>query len=299
MTELQIILIVCAAVFVGSLYWWGKKSKNEPIQRAYRKESLPAETPEEEGYEVTPLKRAEPSVAASSHLAQAAKQGMLPRETATKSSELAAAEPKTNDAMTSVAQQAPLFVETAATTPESTPTLAPLHSEQDALSARMSESPAYEAPVMMAATPSSTVSHQLTPTEAPQQQLFALLVLSASAKFTRKQLHVAMEASRLNFHHDGTYVKQDANGNIIFRIANVVEPGYFPPVDDAEFESPGVALVLELPNAMTPYRAMDEFITVARKVSQNLSAKLYDAQRHLIKESDLKAMREYAQSLTF
>ncbi len=65
------------------------------------------------------------------------------------------------------------------------------------------------------------------------------------------------------------------------------------------FESPGVALVLELPNAITPYRAMDEFITVARKVSQNLGAKLYDSHRHLIKESDLKAMREYAQSLTF
>jgi cell division protein ZipA len=44
---------------------------------------------------------------------------------------------------------------------------------------------------------------------------------------------------------------------------------------------------------------MDEFITVARKVSQNLGAKLYDAQRHLIKESDLKAMREYAQGLTY
>ena len=286
MTELQIILIVCAVVFVGSLYWWGKKSKNEPIQRAYRKESLPAETPEEEGYEVTPIKRNEvPVTASATSLAQTAKEGMLPREPMVKSPE----------PVSVTAQQTPLFAEPDVT-PAPTSAVMPSVSEGDALSARMNETPAYEAPVMIQ---TASVVHQPTPTEAPQQQLFALLVLSASAKFTRKQLHVAMEASRLNFHHDGTYVKQDANGNIIFRIANVVEPGYFPAVDDADFESPGVALVLELPNAITPYRAMDEFITVARKVSQNLSAKLYDAQRHLIKESDLKAMREYAQSLTF
>lgn len=286
MTELQIILIVCAVVFIGSLYWWGKKSKNEPMQRAYRKESLPAETPEEEDYEVTPIKRNEVPVSASAtSLAQTVKEGMLSRKPMVKP-----AEP-----VTGIAHQAPLFAESDVN-PSPTTAVMPSVSELDALTARMSETPAYEAPVM-----SQTASgvHQPTPTEAPQQQLFALLVLSASAKFTRKQLHVAMEVSRLNFHHDGTYVKQDANGNIIFRIANVVEPGYFPPVDETDFESPGVALVLELPNAMTPYRAMDEFITVARKVSQNLSAKLYDAQRHLIKESDLKAMREYAQSLTF
>lgn len=286
MTELQIILIVCAVVFVGSLYWWGKKSKNEPIQRAYRKESLPAETPADEGYEVTPIKRGEVSpVSSSTSLAQTAKEGMIAREAVASVTvaQSVSAQP------TPVVEAEPMV--TASVERHSLP------SEAEALSARMSDAPVYEAPA--AAAQSATATQPVMASEAAQPQLFALLVLSASAKFTRKQLHVAMEASRLNFHNDGTYVKQDANGHIIFRIANVVEPGYFPPVDDGDFESPGVALVLEFPNAITPYRAMDEFITVARKVSQNLGAKLYDAQRHLIKESDLKAMREYAQSLTF
>ncbi len=296
MTELQIILIVCALVFVGSLYWWGKKSKNEPIQRAYRTETLPAQTPEEEEYEVTPIKRADSfQASAAPSLAQSAKEGMLPRDAA------AAFDPRVN----SVANEAPSLVETQLSAPalavtnnhhSASQTTAPLLAEEDALSARMNESTAHEA---LSMAQSFSANQAAASAETAQSQLFALLVLSASAKFTRKQLHVAMEASRLNFHHDGTYVKQDANGNIIFRIANVVEPGYFPQLDEVNFESPGVALVLELPNAITPYRAMDEFITVARKVSQNLGAKLYDAQRHLIKESDLKAMREYAQSLTF
>jgi cell division protein ZipA len=288
MTELQIILIVCAVVFVGSLYWWGKKSKNQPIHRAYLKETLPAETPEDEGYEVTPIKRDKPpALQTSSALAQATREGMVTRNPIV----------NTIDTSSITPQQTPLFAEAdTELTPVASSSVTSSDFEEVALSARMSESAAYETPVT---TQASVTSSQSAVTEAPQNQLFALLVLSASAKFTRKQLHVAMEASRLVFHQDGTYVKQDANGNIVFRIANVVEPGYFPSMDDADFESPGVALVLELPNAITPYRAMDEFITVARKVSQNLGAKLYDAQRHLIKESDLKAMREYAQSLTF
>jgi cell division protein ZipA len=85
----------------------------------------------------------------------------------------------------------------------------------------------------------------------------------------------------------------------VFQVANVVEPGYFPAIDAAEFTTPGVALVLNLPTSITPYRAMDEFITVARKLNQSLNGKLYDAHRHLIKESDLRAMRDYAQSLTY
>jgi cell division protein ZipA len=283
MNELQIILIVCAVVFVGSLYWWGKKSKNEPIQRAYRSEPLAAETPEDEGFEVREVVRAK-----------------LNSGDATDSSRDIASTQSVSDELPimktshSAQLQASLFAESVneaqSTVMENLPSNTSL-ADDDALAARMSESTQEQA--------SSSQSDQSNALEPPQTQLFALLVLSASAKFKRKQLHVAMEASRLTFHQDGTYVKQDANGNIIFRIANVVEPGYFTAIDDADFESPGVALVLEFPNAISAYRAMDEFITVARKVSQNLGAKLYDAQRHLIKESDLKAMREYAQSITF
>jgi cell division protein ZipA len=170
--------------------------------------------------------------------------------------------------------------------------------DEHALSSRMEhlDSPTVSAHVAMEREPAIDAL-QAQP-QAVQSQLFALLVLSPPRELSRKQIHAAMEASRLYFYDDGTYVHRDTAGNVIFRVANVIEPGFFPVLDDETFSTPGIALVLELPSTITPYRAMDEFITVARKVSQNLGGKLYDAQRHLIKESDLKAMREYAQSLT-
>lgn len=297
MSELQIILIVCAVVFVGSLYWWGRKDKEQPLQRAYRAQDKDDLMNVDEEFEIVPVIKhgtlkaethhvehfQEPNISAldpefqqdnASNLSEATMQ------TATEMSEAAAAEPE---------QAALVFSEnTSHHDDASTDTIAERVQDLDDVPS-----------VHRQASQANTQQQEPQEMGEAESQVFALLVLSASQKFKRKDLHVAMEASRLSFHEDGTYVKTDSQGNVVFRVANVVEPGYFPPLDDVEFESPGVALVLALPSSITPYRAMDEFITVARKVSQNLNAKLYDAQRHIIKESDLKMMREYAQNLTY
>jgi FtsZ-interacting cell division protein ZipA len=131
-------------------------------------------------------------------------------------------------------------------------------------------------------------------------QIFALLVIDPIRSFSRHDIHNAMLGAGLIFSSNGVYVFSDKQGYPIFRVANVNEPGYFPDLDDNpdEFSTVGVALVLELPAAVTPYRAMNDFITAARRISQSLGGNLYDAQRRLIKESHLREMREYAQSIT-
>jgi FtsZ-interacting cell division protein ZipA len=267
MTELQIILLVCAVVFVGALYWWGKKNNQQQMQRPFTNDAVETNMSEQEDFEVVRLTPKAPPA-----------QVDMPT----------VASIKTTPAPTT----APIVTETLVKS-----TLSNLSSsEQDAIATRLMHTDSAisdqtaEIPVQQAA---------MEPIQPIQNQIFALLVLSPSRELSRKQVHAAMEASRLSFHQDGTYIHRDAMGNVVFRVANVVEPGFFPSLDDEHFGTPGIALVLELPSSITPYRAMDEFITVARKVSQNVGGKLYDAQRHLIKESDLKAMREYAQSLTY
>lgn len=262
MTELQIILLICAVVFVSALYWWGKKNSQQQIQRHFTEESLPSERPAQDDFDVIPVVKEIPAFLKMS--------------------------PKTE--------------EESKVNPASDAIVKPVSDDQQALTARVEQ---VEMPFTAHATeddnvvPYASSVQETTQSSLSQTQLFALLVLSPSRELSRKQVHAAMEASRLSFYQDGTYVHRDTAGNIVFRVANVVEPGFFPSLDDDAFATPGVALVLELPASVTPYRAMDEFITVARKVSQNVGGKLYDAQRHLIKESDLKAMREYAQSLTY
>lgn len=134
-------------------------------------------------------------------------------------------------------------------------------------------------------------------------QMFALLVLDPRGTFNRLQIHKTMLGAGLSFSSNGVYVFYDRAGNdshYIFRVANHNETGFFTDVEDhpEEFSTSGVVLVLEIPNVVTPYRAMNEFIKAARLISQGLGGRLYDANRHVIKESDLKKMRDYAQSIT-
>ncbi len=265
-TELQVILLVCAVVFVVVLYWWGKKNDPQKIKHRVVHEKFQASTPEEEGYVVTPIT------------------------------------PKPSDSETAVTASKKL----GGVRHQQVKSL----DEDNALASRMQTmDSSYELvtpEIRMAMTHIATElpytvepPEQQEPVVVQQSQIFALLVLSPSRELSRKQIHSAMEASRLSFSQDGTYIHCDNVGNPVFRVANVVEPGFFPALDDDSFRTQGIALVLELPSTITPYRAMDEFITIARKVSQSLDGKLYDAQRHVIKESDLKAMREYAQNLTY
>jgi len=265
MTELQFILLISAIVFVVGLYWWGKRSKPLKMVKNYGSESLSLEEVDAEPFDVIVKPSAVvPTVAPVQPSPQAIKPEVQIKPELTP----------------------------APTIPDVYPHIT-LDQEEHSLTDRLSD----HAPQMV---PESvmTVTPAMDVPEIPSQ-VFALLVIDPTRQFNRKDIHQAMMAAGLGFTQQGVYVFRDVVGNDIFRIANVVEPGYFPDVDDVNFSTLGVALVLELPAAVTPYRAMNEFITAARKISQNLGGHLYDAQRSLIKETHLKEMREYAQSITY
>ena len=85
-------------------------------------------------------------------------------------------------------------------------------------------------------------------------------------------------------------------GNEIIRVANLLEPGTFPieePTNN-DYKTPGVVLILELPTTVKAPAVMHDMIMMARKISQRLNGRLYNAERHLIKESDLQQMRDTA-----
>lgn len=126
-----------------------------------------------------------------------------------------------------------------------------------------------------------------------EPQVFAILVLTASKEFSLPDVAQTLRASGLSYSQKGTYIKTE-NGKTIIQVANVMEPGTFPAEPSATDTTPGVALILQLPAAVPAPRAMDDLIMTARRVSQRLNGRMYDMHRHLIRESDLQAMREEA-----
>jgi len=137
-----------------------------------------------------------------------------------------------------------------------------------------------------------------TPSVSPgQHQVFALMVLSTGGsgqEFSMEAVNQALLGVGLSFSDKHIYVTCDSQGTEIIRVANIMEPGTFPTENLQTYTTPGVALILELPTSVRAPAAMHDLIMMGRKVSQRLNGRLYNMERHLIKESDLQAMRDAA-----
>ncbi len=127
-------------------------------------------------------------------------------------------------------------------------------------------------------------------------EVFAILVMSTAQEFSMPLLNHALLGVGLVFSESGIYVKKDNMGNEIIKVANLLEPGSFPKADLENHATPGVVMILELPTTVKAPAAMHDMIMMARKVSQRLQGRLYNMERHLLKESDLQVMRDIAVS---
>ncbi|BBP43691.1 cell division protein ZipA C-terminal FtsZ-binding domain-containing protein [Thiosulfativibrio zosterae] len=132
--------------------------------------------------------------------------------------------------------------------------------------------------------------------EVTEPQVFAVMVMG-SQDFAMDALNKSLLGVGLSFAPQGIYVKKDTLGKPYLHVANIMEPGTFPAMEEERFSAfttQGVVLILSLPTSVKAPAAMNDMIMIARKVSQRLNGRLYDAQRHLLKESDIQAMRDAA-----
>ncbi|MBN2865558.1 MAG: cell division-like protein [Thiotrichales bacterium] len=138
---------------------------------------------------------------------------------------------------------------------------------------------------------------QTRPIKEREHQVFVLMVLNTGGsgqEFAMDAVNQALLGVGLKFSKNSIYVTTDSQGTEIIRVANIMEPGTFPTENLQSHTTPGLALILELPTSMRAPAAMHDLIMMARKVSQRLNGRLYNMERHLIKESDLQAMRDAA-----
>jgi len=125
-------------------------------------------------------------------------------------------------------------------------------------------------------------------------EVYVLLVMTTAQEFAMADVNQALLGVGLTYSEQGIFVKNDNMGNAFIKVANMLEPGSFPQENLQNYSTPGVAMILELPTTVRAPGAMHDLIIMARKVSQRLQGRLYNAERQLIKESDLQSMRDAA-----
>jgi len=138
----------------------------------------------------------------------------------------------------------------------------------------------------------TTKQYKSSTNKAPE--VYVLLVMTTAHEFSMTDVNQALLGVGLTHSDQGIFVKNDNMGNAFIKVANMLEPGTFPQENLEEFATPGVAMILELPTTVRAPAAMHDLIIMARKVSQRLHGRLYNAERQLIKESDLQSMRDAA-----
>jgi cell division protein ZipA len=134
----------------------------------------------------------------------------------------------------------------------------------------------------------------VTSGEKQEYEVFVVLVMSTGHEFSMAELNHALLGVGLSVSEQSIYVKKDNMGNEIIKVANLLEPGIFPTEDLQKYGTPGIAMILELPSTVRAPAAMHDLIMMARKISQRLQGRLYNMERHLLKESDLQSMRDAA-----
>lgn len=127
-----------------------------------------------------------------------------------------------------------------------------------------------------------------------EPEVFVILVMSTGNPFAMTAVNQALHGVGLTLSEQSIFVKKDNMGNAFIKVANMLEPGTFPTDNLADCNTPGVAMILELPTSVRAPAAMHDLIMMARKVSQRLNGRLYNMEKHLIKESDLQSMRDAA-----
>lgn len=147
-------------------------------------------------------------------------------------------------------------------------------------------------PLLTAATEKETVKVEKTEAKKPPEEKIFALIIMGSEDFQWPKVNQTLQGVGLTPNENGIFVKNDTMGGELIRVANLLEPGTFPleePIN-SEHKIAGLVLILALPASVFATHVMHEMILMARKISQRLNGRLYDTERHLMKESDLQSM---------
>lgn len=131
--------------------------------------------------------------------------------------------------------------------------------------------------------------------EKTDPEIFVIIVMGTE-EYPWPKVNQTLQGVGLKPSDNAIFAKHDSMGNEIIRVANLLEPGTFPVEEptNTDYKTPGVVMILELPTTVKAPAVMHDMIMMARKISQRLNGRMYNAERQLIKESDLQQMRDAA-----
>jgi cell division protein ZipA len=289
-TELRLILLVLSLVLLVGIWWWGaRKSTQAPGKSELREPSMP-EPPRRETLIEAAVDLDATPVAAEAVTA-ARDWGVPPFE--------------------------PLSIRTAEY--DRVPVLdGPMMVQADSLTMRTSAPPApaaaaappAAAPAPAAAAPKPaaatrvptllaensdriSVAAERVPNSSEQQKIVSIRVCApGETRWPGAALLAALESHGLAYGRYQVFHRKHVDGRSLFCVASLVEPGSFDVAHMATDEFRGVTLFAVLPGPLEPLLTIDELLSAARGLAQDLAGMVQDAKGVPLSPQRMAALRD-------
>jgi len=144
------------------------------------------------------------------------------------------------------------------------------------------DAPTEELPVHAAPAASAAAAPTLSSSEAPQsrrverRKILSLRLAIAPQRYEGAKLLESLLAESLQHGKYGIFHRLHTDGNIVFSVASMVEPGTFDLEKMSETMYPGITMFTQLPGPVPGMHALNELIACARRLQANLGGTLQD-----------------------
>ena len=144
------------------------------------------------------------------------------------------------------------------------------------------DAPTEELPVRAAPAATASAAPTLSSSEAPQsrrmerRKILSVRLAMAPQRIEGAKLMESLLAESLQHGKYGIFHRLHTDGNIVFSIASMVEPGTFDLEKMGETLYPGMTMFTQLPGPVPGMHALNELIACARRLQANLGGTLQD-----------------------
>ena len=129
-------------------------------------------------------------------------------------------------------------------------------------------------------------------------QLLVVLTLMAPGQYRFSGTRVVEVLGRCGLHYGAMqlfhFSHQSLSGgeDVVFSVANVVEPGTLDPAQLAGTSTPGLSFILQLPGPLADAEALEKLLDVGKRAAYDLGGELCDETRSVLTEQGIALLRE-------
>lgn len=142
------------------------------------------------------------------------------------------------------------------------------------------ELPVEEEPQDEPAVPQDAPTLSMSSTPAPKRierrKIIALRLAAGTQRFAGAQLRQTLEEESLDYGKYDVFHRLHTDGNHVFSVASMVEPGTFDLEKMASLTYPGITLFAQLPGPVAGIEAFNQLTTCGKRLQEQLGGTLQD-----------------------